>query len=42
MRFISTRSFLPFVLYRVALGSVLLVLIWMGVLDPYAGGDTSG
>lgn len=41
MRFISTRSFLPFVLYRVLLGTALLVLIWTGVLDPYAGGETS-
>ncbi|WP_340556099.1 undecaprenyl-diphosphate phosphatase [Streptomyces sp. GSL17-111] len=40
MRFISTRSFLPFVIYRVALGTVLLVLIWVGVLDPYAGGPS--
>ncbi|WP_431784515.1 undecaprenyl-diphosphate phosphatase [Streptomyces chumphonensis] len=40
MRFISTRSFLPFVIYRVALGTALLVLIWVGVLDPYAGGSS--
>ncbi|GAA4667332.1 undecaprenyl-diphosphate phosphatase [Streptomyces chumphonensis] len=40
MKFISTRSFLPFVIYRVALGTALLVLIWVGVLDPYAGGPS--
>ncbi|MEE1930706.1 undecaprenyl-diphosphate phosphatase [Streptomyces sp. TRM 70351] len=37
MKFISTRSFLPFVGYRVALGIVLLVLIQVGVIDPLAG-----
>ncbi|WP_030176319.1 undecaprenyl-diphosphate phosphatase [Spirillospora albida] len=42
MRFISTRSFLPFVCYRVALGTVLLVLIGLGVLEPTAGGDIGG
>lgn len=34
MRYISTRSFLPFVVYRVALGSLLLVLLSTGVLSP--------
>ncbi|MES1170709.1 MAG: undecaprenyl-diphosphate phosphatase, partial [Leifsonia sp.] len=34
MRYISKRSFLPFVIYRVVLGSVLLVLLATGVLDP--------
>ena len=34
MRYISTRSFLPFVIYRVALGSLLLVLLSTGVLSP--------
>lgn len=32
LRYISTHSFLPFVLYRVALGSVVLILLWAGVL----------
>lgn len=32
MRWLSTRSYLPFVIYRVALGSVLLVLLAAGVL----------
>ncbi|MCX2970148.1 undecaprenyl-diphosphate phosphatase [Streptomyces sp. TRM70308] len=39
MRFISHRSFLPFVIYRVLLGSVVLALVWLGVLDPLAGSD---
>jgi undecaprenyl-diphosphatase len=34
MRYISTRSFLPFVIYRLALGSLLLVLLGAGVLSP--------
>ena len=34
MRYISTRSFLPFVIYRLALGSLLLVLLGTGVLSP--------
>ncbi|GAB2813001.1 undecaprenyl-diphosphate phosphatase [Streptomyces daliensis] len=37
MKFISTRSFMPFVIYRVVLGIVLFVLIAMGVLSPHAG-----
>ncbi|TNC19613.1 undecaprenyl-diphosphate phosphatase [Amycolatopsis alkalitolerans] len=37
MRFIKTRSYLVFVLYRLALGAALFVLIATGVLDPKAG-----
>ncbi|MFJ2744627.1 undecaprenyl-diphosphate phosphatase [Streptomyces sp. NPDC087440] len=37
MRFISSRSFMPFVYYRVALGVVLFVLVGLGVLSPHAG-----
>jgi undecaprenyl-diphosphatase len=37
MRFISTRSYLPFVAYRLVLGAALLALIYIGVLDPNAG-----
>lgn len=33
MRYISTRSFLPFVIYRVVLGTVLLILLGAGVID---------
>ena len=34
MRYISTRSFMPFVIYRLGLGSVLLVLLTTGVVPP--------
>lgn len=34
MNWISKRSFLPFVIYRVALGSLLLVLLSLGVISP--------
>ncbi|GAA3308617.1 undecaprenyl-diphosphate phosphatase [Streptomyces cinereospinus] len=37
MKFISTKSFMPFVWYRVALGIVIVVLVSMGVLSPHAG-----
>ena len=39
MHWISTRSFMPFVWYRLAVGLGLLVLVWFGVLDPMAGAD---
>ena len=35
MKWISTHSFLPFVIYRVALGSLVLVLLATGVLQAY-------
>jgi len=35
MRWLQTRSFLPFVVYRVALGGVLMVLLATNVLQPY-------
>jgi len=34
MNYISKRSFLPFVVYRIALGIVLLVLLSLGVIQP--------
>lgn len=34
MRYIETRSFLPFVLYRIVLGGALLGLLATGVLEP--------
>lgn len=37
MSYIKSRTFLPFVLYRIALGTLLLVLVFTGVLDPQAG-----
>jgi undecaprenyl-diphosphatase len=36
MRYISTRSFLPFVIYRILLGGVIIALLLTGVLE--AGG----
>jgi undecaprenyl-diphosphatase len=32
MSYISKRSFLPFVIYRIALGIVLFVLLGMGII----------
>ncbi|MER7175584.1 undecaprenyl-diphosphate phosphatase [Streptomyces mesophilus] len=37
MKFITTKSFMPFVYYRVALGILLFILVSMGVLSPHAG-----
>lgn len=37
MKFISTKSFMPFVWYRIALGILLIVLVGAGVLSPHAG-----
>jgi undecaprenyl-diphosphatase len=34
MKYISTRSFMPFVIYRIVLGGTLLVLLSTGVLQP--------
>lgn len=34
MRWISQRSFLPFVIYRILLGIVLIVLLAVGVIQP--------
>ncbi|MFM9446471.1 undecaprenyl-diphosphate phosphatase [Streptomyces acidiscabies] len=36
MKFISTKSFMPFVYYRVALGIVIIALVATGVLSPHA------
>jgi undecaprenyl-diphosphatase len=35
MQYIKKRSFLPFVIYRLVLGVVLIVLLSLGVLQPY-------
>ena len=35
MRYLKRGSFLPFVLYRLALGVLLIVLLLAGVLQPY-------
>jgi undecaprenyl-diphosphatase len=37
MRFITTRSFMPFVIYRVLLGVLILVLVGTDTLSPHAG-----
>ncbi|MCX5395483.1 undecaprenyl-diphosphate phosphatase [Streptomyces sp. NBC_00102] len=37
MKFISSKSFMPFVYYRVVLGIVLFALVSAGVLSPHAG-----
>ncbi|WP_033287919.1 undecaprenyl-diphosphate phosphatase [Amycolatopsis jejuensis] len=37
MAYIKRRSFVPFVIYRVALGVLLFGLVFGGVLDPNAG-----
>jgi undecaprenyl-diphosphatase len=34
MKYISTHSFMPFVVYRILLGAALIVLLITGVLDP--------
>ncbi|MER5951452.1 undecaprenyl-diphosphate phosphatase [Streptomyces sp. NPDC001904] len=36
MKYISTKSFMPFVYYRIALGIALIVLVTAGVLSPHA------
>jgi undecaprenyl-diphosphatase len=33
MKFVTTRSYLPFVFYRIALGLVVLALLQAGVLS---------
>ncbi|MFE2289016.1 undecaprenyl-diphosphate phosphatase [Streptomyces sp. NPDC059443] len=42
MKFISSKSFMPFVIYRILLGIVLFALIAMGVLSPHAGEAAAG
>lgn len=37
MKWVETRSFMPFVLYRIALGTLLMILLMFGVMDPMAG-----
>ncbi|RVU23889.1 undecaprenyl-diphosphate phosphatase [Streptomyces antnestii] len=40
MKFISSKSFMPFVYYRILLGIVLIALVTAGVLSPHAGQST--
>ena len=37
MRLIENRSYLIFVIYRIAAGVALLGLLWFGVIDPLGG-----
>ncbi|SFD09157.1 undecaprenyl-diphosphatase UppP [Streptomyces aidingensis] len=39
MKWISTRTFAPFVWYRIIGGIVILALVWGGVVDPMEGAD---
>ncbi|MEU3550787.1 undecaprenyl-diphosphate phosphatase [Streptomyces longwoodensis] len=41
MKYISTKSFMPFVWYRVALGIVIIALVATGVLSPHAAESAS-
>lgn len=38
MKFISTKSFMPFVWYRIALGVVIFALVSAGFISPHAAG----
>ncbi|MDT0316875.1 undecaprenyl-diphosphate phosphatase [Streptomyces millisiae] len=42
MKWVSTRSYMPFVWYRVVIGVVLLALIFFGVVEPHAGEGIGG
>ncbi|RLL65650.1 undecaprenyl-diphosphate phosphatase [Streptomyces sp. Z26] len=42
MQFISTKSFMPFVIYRILLGIVIFALVGAGVLDPHEGESIGG
>ena len=37
MKFITTKSFMPFVIYRLLLGILLFILVGTDVLSPHAG-----
>lgn len=41
MKWISHKSFMPFVWYRVALGVVIIALVSADVLSPHAAGPAS-
>jgi undecaprenyl-diphosphatase len=41
LRYISTKSFAPFVIYRIALGILLLGLVFSGQLDAHAAEQSS-
>ncbi|MFN3618285.1 MAG: undecaprenyl-diphosphate phosphatase [Aquabacterium sp.] len=35
LKMVSTRTYMPFVVYRIALGVLVLVLLGLGILSPY-------
>lgn len=39
MKWVSTRTFMPFVWYRIVIGVAILVLVFAGVLEPMAGAE---
>ena len=39
MKWVENRTFMPFVIYRIALGTLLMVLLAFGVVDPLAGAE---
>jgi undecaprenyl-diphosphatase len=41
MKYISSKSFMPFVWYRIVLGAVIIALVSAGVLSPHAA-ESSG
>jgi undecaprenyl-diphosphatase len=34
LKYVTTKSFMPFIIYRVLLGTTLLVLLSTGVINP--------
>jgi undecaprenyl-diphosphatase len=34
LKYVTTKSFMPFIVYRVILGTILLILLSMGVINP--------
>jgi undecaprenyl-diphosphatase len=34
LKFVSTKSFMPFIIYRIALGTTVLVLLSAGIINP--------
>jgi undecaprenyl-diphosphatase len=41
MKYITSKSFMPFVIYRILLGIALFFLVGLGVISPHAG-DSAG
>jgi undecaprenyl-diphosphatase len=34
LKFVTTKSFMPFIIYRIALGTTVLVLLSAGIINP--------